>query len=619
MARYIPDDVLDQIRLRADIVDVVQSYVPTLKRMGRTWKACCPFHHEKTPSFIVNPDRGIFKCFGCGKGGNAFTFVMEMEKLDFPDAAEMLARKYGVIIPETPKTDAGRGFHHEGANRNTRERLFTLHEKLAAFYRNCLTSNPNTPVARYFAAREIPDEIAARFMIGASPDSWDAAIRFAKSQGFSEEELRTAGIVSSPEENPNRIYDRFRNRLMFPIWNEQGRIVGFSARSVEADPRGGKYVNTPETPIFTKGRILYALNFARKRIRETDQIVLCEGQMDAIAFHRAGIENAAAPQGTAFTQEQASMLKRHAKNIVLALDNDDAGRNAVFKDAKILAPLGFAIRVAVFDGAKDADELLKKSGPEALRNAVGNAVDFFEFALQDAFRRVDPRTPAGKAAAANEVVNWLLQVEDEIVQATYLKWLSERLSLPESAIASVMEHRRLDGARFENPYRVQAQPKPSSSPKAVDKALAELLALAVADEESARKAAEDLPNDALQGSPAARALELVIAATLNGEWSDAADSALLELTRTGADLSDVSGILAGAPDDAAALNDKMKRNSYNCAVRILLEHHWKSERSALILKAASETDDEKKAAFSLRIAELSKDLLALRKKYPVIP
>ena len=314
MPRYIPDDVLDQIRVRADIIDVVQSYVPTLKKAGLTWKACCPFHHEKTPSFTVNPDRQIFKCFGCGKGGDVFKFVMELENLDFTSAAEHLAHKYGIIIPETPTHRGPGGTRRESFDGQieygTRERLCTLHEKLAKFYRQYLLEHPDGPVATYFRTRGIPNDVADKFCIGASPDSWDAAIQFAHREGFVDSELRDSGLVSSKDENQSHIYDRFRNRLMFPIWNESGRVVGFSARSVEADPQGWKYVNTPDSPIFHKGSLLYALNFARTAIPKAGAVVLCEGQLDAIAMHRAGVTHAVAPQGTAFTADQATKLKR---------------------------------------------------------------------------------------------------------------------------------------------------------------------------------------------------------------------------------------------------------------------------------------------------------------------
>lgn len=313
MPRFIPDDTLDQIRMRADIVELVQSYVPTLKRAGTAWKACCPFHQEKTPSFTVNPQHQTYKCFGCGKGGNVFTFVMEMEKLDFPNAAEFLARKYGVIIPDPEPYQRGpRGMAFKKdkpeADYNLRERLYLLHEKLAAWYAQNLADGTSAPaVSEYFKTRQIPVDFTNRFLIGASPDSWDATINFAHKNGFTDEELRLSGVVSEKEENSAHIYDRFRNRLMFPIWNEQGRVVAFSARSVEKDPKGWKYVNSPESPVFKKSRTLYALHFARSPIAEKKYAILCEGQLDVIAMHRAGCDNAVAAQGTAFGIEHAQI------------------------------------------------------------------------------------------------------------------------------------------------------------------------------------------------------------------------------------------------------------------------------------------------------------------------
>ena len=216
MARYIPDEVLETIRLRADITDVVQSYVPTLKKMGATWKACCPFHHEKTPSFTVNPERGIYKCFGCGKGGNVFRFIMDMERLDFPNAAELLARKYNVIIPDDPIIRRRSNGYESApeASYNVRERLYQLHEKLAAWYAAQLYQQPDSAVAKYFATRQIPKEIAIQFQIGASPDAWDGAIQYLRAQGFTDEELNLSGVVSKKEENSGHFYDRFRNRLI---------------------------------------------------------------------------------------------------------------------------------------------------------------------------------------------------------------------------------------------------------------------------------------------------------------------------------------------------------------------------------------------------------------------
>ena len=411
MPRFIPDDVLDQIRLRADIVEVIQSYVPTLKRAGaNSWKACCPFHQEKTPSFTVNPARQSYKCFGCGKGGNVFTFVMEMEKLDFPNSAELLARKYGVVIPEQEYPVRGRGGvakkngGKDESDYNLRERLYSLHELLAGWYADNLSKGQVPEVCRYFSTRGISAEFQHRFMIGASPDAWSSAIDHAHKNGYTDEELRLSGIVSTKEENSNHIYDRFRNRLMFPIWNEQGRIVAFSARSVEKDPKGWKYVNSPESPVFKKSRTLYGLHFARTAIAEKKYALLCEGQLDVIAMHRAGCDNAVAAQGTAFGAEHAAILKRYTTEIRLALDNDKAGKKAVFADAEILLPLGFALRVVTWPDAKDADEVLKAQGAETIQRAVAESVDFFEFALRDAEERFDSSSPAGKARVAEDVL-----------------------------------------------------------------------------------------------------------------------------------------------------------------------------------------------------------------------
>ena len=649
MPRYIPDDVLDQIRLRADIVDVVQTYVPTLKKAGLMWKACCPFHHEKTPSFNVNPDRQIFKCFGCGKGGDVFKFVMELENLDFTSAAELLAHKCGIIIPE--EAPRGRGPRRENLDGKpeygTRERLCTLHEKLATFYRKFLLDHPDGPVATYFRTRGIPNDVADKFCIGASPDSWDAAINFAHKEGFVDDELRASGLVSSKEDTPDRIYDRFRNRLMFPIWNESGRIVGFSARSVEPDPKGWKYVNTPDSPIFHKGRLLYALNFARTAIRDAGAVVLCEGQLDAIAMHRAGVTNAVAPQGTAFTPEQAGILKRHTSTAILATDNDNAGREAVFKDAAILLPLGFAVKVVRYPGAKDADETLSKFGAEALSGAVANARDFFEFALEHALSGVDATTPAGRAAAANDVIYWMIQLENEVTRDFYFDWLAKQLNVPLSSIQRVAERRLIDGARHPGTVvRRQASAPPQARPRntALENAVFELLMLILDSEEYARKAADELPPESLGDSVPGRAAEALIQAAMNGEWESAPAGVLTSLEMEGLDVTKlVEAIdLASArrmereaklealnhpenpppqPSCPAAdpeLFGTFQRNTYNSSMRFILTDHYQRRRAALVEQAKTVArDDPAYAELVKEITELTAALLKLPKTYRV--
>ena len=641
MPRYIPDDVLDQIRLRADIIDVVQSYVPTLKKAGLTWKACCPFHHEKTPSFTVNPDRQIFKCFGCGKGGDVFKFVMELENLDFTSAAEHLAHKYGIIIPETPSRRGPGGSRRENLDGQpeygTRERLCTLHEKLALFYRRYLLEHPDGPVAAYFRTRGIPNDVADKFCIGASPDSWDAAIQFARKEGFVDDELRASGIVSSKDENQARIYDRFRNRLMFPIWNESGRIVGFSARSVEPDPQGWKYVNTPDTDIFHKGRLLYALNFARTAIPKAGAVVLCEGQLDAIAMHRAGVTHAVAPQGTAFTADQAKILKRHTSTAILATDNDNAGREAVFKDAAILLPLGFSVKVVRYPGAKDADETLSKYGADALAGAVRDAADFFEFALEHALSQVDPSTPAGRAAAANDVIYWMIQLENEVTREFYFDWLAKKLNVPLSSVERVAERRLVDGARHSaSVVRRDAGAVPSPKPRdtALERAVFELLVLMLDSEEFTQKAVDDLPPDSLGDSVPGKAAEALLQSAMNGEWESAPPSILTSLEMEGADVSkfveaidlaaarraerEAAGSArragqaappASCPAADPDLCEKFFRNTYNSSLRLILTDYYKRKRAALLEQARSLPEDApERAALVKEIGDISAKL-----------
>ena len=639
MPRFIPEDVLETIRQRADIVEVVQSYVPTLKRAGSVWKACCPFHHEKTPSFTVNPERGIYKCFGCGQGGNVFSFIREMEKLDFPNAAELLARKYNVVIPDTPppgsrsgraRSSAGaRPADDPGSSYAIRERLFLLHEKLAAWYAARLRDFPDSPVARYFATRGLPAETALRFSIGASPDSWDAAILFAKKEGFTEKELRLSGVVSTKPENEDHIFDRFRNRLMFPIWNEQGRIVAFSARSIEPDPGGWKYVNSPETPIFKKSRTLYALNFARKSISEKQYAVLCEGQLDVIAMHRAGCTNAVAPQGTAFGQEQASILGRYTQSVCLALDNDKAGREAVFKDAAILLPKGFSLRVAVFPGAKDADELLKKQGPDILRETVESAADFFDFAFLHVSQGLDLSTPAGKAAAAAGVAAYLHLIENPVTQGIYADWLAEKLSISgESVRAEIEKSRRSEQEKRDRAASFAAAadqqksspPSPDSVPAGrketplsmrhagLRQAFYEMLELLLSSERHAQMAAGELDPELLDGSPAGRALEILVESAMNGEWDQAPERISMMLASEDIRDDEISGLLmregSSAPPAGA---DRMYRGCMTAIRRTVL-----SERRRRLIRQAMTLPDgsEEKRRLSEEIASLSRKLLS---------
>jgi len=644
MPRFIPDDTLEQIRARADIVEVVQSYVPNLKRSGgASWKACCPFHQEKTPSFTVNTARQSYKCFGCGKGGNVFMFIMEMEKLDFPNAAEFLARKYGVVIPEQEPLHGGRpgrgiSFEKKDNDYDTRERLYTLHEKLAEWYANNLAVNAVPAVTEYFRTRGIPPDFTRQFMIGASPDTWDSAINFAHKLGFTDQELKLSGVVSEKEENPDHIYDRFRNRLMFPIWNEQGRIVAFSSRSIEKDPKGWKYINSPESPVFKKNRILYALHFARKPIGEKQYAILCEGQLDVIAMHRAGCDNAVAAQGTAFGVEHAKILKRYTSEIRLALDNDGAGRKAVMADAAILLPLGFSLRVVTWPDAKDADEVLKGQGAEVIRNAVDQAADYFEFVLKQTASKYDMSVPSGKAHAASDLLDQIVLIDSTASRDAYLTWLAGKLELSADSLRMDL-NRRIENARRAGLFQArreaerenaQAETAPAPEPlkkqfsernQGLSDAFRQLLLLVIADKDLAQSAAHDIEEGVCDDTMICRALDLAIQFALEGQWEDLSSRILMELAKTGGDLSKIAGLLTAEdelPEDPAlrAEAENRRQRTYHDCVRLIRMEHCRARMEELQNEAKNlQDDDPEKLNIMRQLIEWSKQLRDIMKKH----
>ena len=549
---YIPEDVIDQIAARADLVEIVLGYVPNLKQAGSRWKGCCPFHQEKTPSFIVNPDSNTYHCFGCGVGGNVFKFVMAIENLDFPGAAQFLARKYNVLIPEPEPFRGGKAGAAEKSDYNLRERLYLLHEKLAAWYASWLKNNPDSKAAAYFRTRQIDPLFAQRFQIGAAPDSWDAAMQWAQQNGFTIEELQAAHLVSESKNTAGKFFDFFRNRLIFPIWNEQGRVVGFSARQIDKEQGGGKYVNSVESPIFKKGRILYGLNFARPEIPKKGSVILCEGQMDVIAMHTAGCTNAVAPQGTAFGEDQAAVLHRYTDTVLLATDSDSAGMKAVLKDASILLPRGFHLKVVTFPGGKDPDELLHNSGPEAVTQAVDNAADFFEFLFSHAAEKYDRNSPDGKVRIAGELLRYIRLLDNEVARDSYLNWLSDHLGISAENLRIELKKAESRQPQVRQPVRPERPdensgneekktgplPLSMTDPK-LKVVLFELLRLLLNNRACVEKAARELSPDDLDDGPVALAVTIIVQAHLNGNWEHGAAEITRELASYPLDCSEV--------------------------------------------------------------------------------
>ncbi len=538
MGRFIPDEKLDEIRSRADIVDLIQSYIP-LKKSGARFKALCPFHSEKTPSFMVNPDRQVYHCFGCSRGGDVFRFVMDKENMGFNEAALFLAEKYNVKI----EPQAGRPQGPDGGGGGiSKERLFKLNEKAMNWFQNCLHRDPSSAVATYLRARGLSDETVRDFRLGAAPDSWDETLKFCKASGFGEEELVASGLVVKNEEKGS-IYDRFRNRLVFPVMDEQGRVAGFSARTVSADAKEAKYVNTPETPVFKKSRLLYGLYFARDAMRDGRYAVLCEGQMDVIALHRAGYKMSVAPLGTAFTEEQARLLQRYAESVILALDSDEAGVKAVLRNLEILLPMNFRISVASFPPDDDPDSLLRREGGGAVEDVMGGAADFFDYLVGHFMGKYNPAIPYEQDRLVGSVLSYVAKIESSISRAAYATRLSQRLKLNEAAVFTELNKLKRGSGQSQQPAQVQApdQPKaeadsgqkvPEGRAPQAPKAEEELLALALGHGTVGRRLAEELPSEMISRSGVGTALETVINLTLNGEWEHAASRIAAQLAES---------------------------------------------------------------------------------------
>jgi DNA primase len=422
--------ILDEIRSRNDIVDVVGAAV-RLTKAGSAFKGLCPFHQEKTPSFQVNPARQIFHCFGCGAGGDVFAFLMKREGLDFMGAVRQLALKANIAL----EFDNGSG---GGAERAERDKLYAIHAELAKEYHRVLRDDSRADAARrYLASRQLGESVVEGFQIGYAPDGWDFVIPWARKNGFPEELLLQAGLVAQAEPKPNmppRRYDRFRDRVMFPICDEQGRVVAFSGRILKADPKAAKYVNSPETPIFRKSSILFALNKARAPIVEARTALVCEGQIDVIRCHSAGFTNAVASQGTAFTENHARIIRRFADRVVLVFDPDTAGQNAGLKTGLLFTEAGLDVRVARLPEGKDPDLLIKEQGREGFEKILSEARQVLDFYVEVYSAREDVRSPSGLRRVEQSVFELIKRMPDLAERESLLQRLAQRLAVNPQAV-----------------------------------------------------------------------------------------------------------------------------------------------------------------------------------------
>ena len=418
---------LDELAARNDIVDVVSSYVE-LKRKGANYFGLCPFHSEKTPSFSVAPDKQMYHCFGCKKGGGVFSFIMEIENLTFPEAVEFLARRAGMPLPQ------------EGEMQNDgdrlRRRVLELNRTAARWFYDQLQQSQGAAVQAYLDKRQIRRSVAVRFGMGASLDQWDALLRAMSEKGFTKKELMAAGLAVAGR--GGRIYDKFRNRLMLPVIDVRGDVVGFGSRVI--DKSEPKYMNTTETVAYSKRRVLYGLNLAKKTKRPN--MILCEGNLDVVTLHQAGFDNAVACMGTALTQEQIRLLSRFTRELVLCYDNDGAGQMATDRALELLQNSEFTVKVLrlpqrLVDGhyvKQDADDFIKYQGRDAFEQLLSGSANGIEFTMSEIASKYDLKDDKGRIAYAGEIAETLCKLNDPVEREVYTTRAAEAASLPAEAM-----------------------------------------------------------------------------------------------------------------------------------------------------------------------------------------
>ncbi len=448
----IPEKFINDLVERSDIVDVVSGYVRLTKRSGANLFGLCPFHSEKTPSFSVNRDKHIYHCFGCGKGGGVISFVMDIESLSYPEAIAFLARRAGMQMPEESDSAEGR----------KRSRIFALNKDAARFYYGQLSTEAGAPARDYIRQRGISGAMVKNFGLGAAPDSWDSLRRAMHEKGYTDQELFDAGLVKRGQKGG--FYDAFRNRLMFPVIDVQGRVIGFSGRILGGE--GAKYINSPDTLVYDKGRNLFALNLAKKS--KSGYIILAEGNIDVVSLHQAGFDSAVASLGTALTAEQARLISRYTNEVIIAYDSDGAGLKAAQKAIGIFEKLDVKVRILRMSGAKDPDEFIKLKGPEAFRKLLEDSENQLDYRLGAIRRKYDLSSDEQKVDFLREASDLLAKLPDPVRREIYAQRIAETAGIKPDVVSADVErrHRRLVNAGKKEEQRKLSQPEKLVQPAA---------------------------------------------------------------------------------------------------------------------------------------------------------
>lgn len=412
-------DPIEEIKAKLTIEEVVGQYVQ-LHKAGRNFKALCPFHNEKTPSFIISPDKGIAYCFGCQKGGDIFKFIQLIENVSFPEAVQILAERAGVRLPTFSKE-----------KQEIKQQTLEINEVVTRFYEEQLKKKPDKK--KYLFDRRLSEQTIQKFRLGYAPASYEKTYKYLLEKGFSRLEIITSGLGGSKDTANNKIYDRFRGRIIFPISNILGKIIAFGGRTLKQDKEEAKYLNSPDSPTYNKSLVLYALDKAKDKIRKENKVVIVEGYMDVITSHQAGITNVVASSGTALTKEQIKLLKRYTNNFIFAFDTDEAGKTATYRALELAIENDVNITIAQVPNGKDPDECIRED-LELWKKTLRNSVPMLEFVLSDLFQKNDLKTIQGKKQILQEILPLIKKYPNRIEQEEYIKKVANRLQVSEASL-----------------------------------------------------------------------------------------------------------------------------------------------------------------------------------------
>jgi DNA primase len=607
MAGIIPPEIVEQVRHASDIVDVIGSYVP-LKKSGAKFKALSPFNKEKTPSFYVDPSKQMFKCFSSGHGGDVFKFLMLMENMTFPEAIRRLAQRSGVVIPETRGT-------YDPKARSQREELHALYAGVATWWHKLLKTDPAAETARaYLKSRDFPDSLVEEFGLGYAPDSYDATMKWARKSGYSQESLEVGKLIATSERGTN--YDFFRGRLMIPIHNDAGEVVAFSGRLLDPEAKAQKYVNSPETPIFVKSRILFGLNKTKRPIIEAGSAILCEGQIDLMRCWQHGIRNVVAPQGTAFTDPHARILKRIAKEVVICFDADRAGQAAAQRTIDVLLKEDLQVRIARIPQGEDPDSLLRKQPAEVFEAILREAKDYTRHLLDTACEQEDVTSPRGRGAVAAQMATVIAKIPNAVQREGFLLDVARRLQVPRSVLEeevrkaetvlrrAELQQKSYPSASSANEETTEASLAEVKEPIAATPIIEALISLLLTNPEMVPQVSRLLDPVWVEGAGGAEVLQQV----LDAHAHDAFESTTQFMEESDDRTRDyVAGLLFEPPPNPTestveAYADKLVGN---------IEKRWKQQRLQMLNLAvkSSELSVEERMKFLMEIQ-------AIRRKFP---